>query len=269
MKNARSNLTSKAAELVENHSLLASLLAVLCLAFAVNFFLTGPGSDGGSGFGGTGKFGGESGFGGTGKTPDGGLKLGADDTDDADHKQYDEYSQSPVYSTLDALREELDRTTVESTPIASLAAITPKPEFDVSALRLSPEPIPSPVNGKSGPTRIDSLVADVALPDAEPRMDGILQDEKAVIAADTLVASLDILNSLILAEAEAALQIAEAAPADSASDAAIRQRVSVPVRPERPDRFTVPTRITPVSRVDIPAPPPVRPMRTLSSLLNR
>ena len=109
------NLTTRATALVENHSLLATLLAALCLAFAINLFLTGPGSDGGSGFGGTGKFPGESGFGGTGKTPnDGsGLKLGANDSNDDDG-----------LSPLDSLRDELDLDgaldTAKATQIAGL-----------------------------------------------------------------------------------------------------------------------------------------------------
>lgn len=257
------NFTARAAALVESHSLLATLLAVLCLAFAINFFLTGPGSDGGSGFGGTGKFPGESGFGGTGKTPnDGsGLKLGANDSSD----------QELPLSPLDSLRNELNLDAASTrTRIASLA-ITPRPQFDVSVLRFSPEAPLAPAPGLdiAEQALIDELVAGVILDGQDGQVETILQDERHEIAADTLVASLDILNSLILAESQAALEITETLLADtSATDAMIRTRIAVPVRPERPDRFTVPTRISPVQRVDIPAPPPVRPMRTLSTLLN-
>jgi hypothetical protein len=120
--------------------------------------------------------------------------------------------------------------------------------------------------------RINDLVAgvEINIPTAENAdVNILLQDARDVIISDTLVASLDILNSLILAETEATLQIAEVGTVDSATDATIRNRIAVPVRPERPDRFAVPTRIKPIQRVDVPAPPPVRPMRTLSTILNK
>ncbi|MGY8789826.1 MAG: hypothetical protein ACKVKR_05970, partial [Pseudomonadales bacterium] len=87
MAQSNSGIAVKATTLVENHTFLATVLAALCLLFAVNYYLIGPGSDGGSGLGGTGKYG-ESGLGGTGKTPDSGsgFKLGAADSADEESK---------------------------------------------------------------------------------------------------------------------------------------------------------------------------------------
>lgn len=274
MKDRRPNMTAKAAALVENHSVLATLLAVLCLVFAVNFFLTGPGSDGGSGFGGTGKFGGESGLGGTGKIPDGGsgFKLGASDADQ-DLPESDQEFMPAGHDALKALHAELDIS-------------TPKPEFDVASLRLSPAPAPlldelnelddmaasAAALDISALSHVDTLVTAIRLEDSSAdasALNTLVQTEQTAIAADTLVASLDILDSLMLAEAATAMEVTPIVAANTDDNAeAIRQRIAVPVRPERPDRFTMPNRITPVQRVDIPAPPPVRPMRTLSTLLN-
>jgi hypothetical protein len=299
MKNHRPDFVHKAATLADSHSFLAILLAILCLVFAVNFFLTGPGSDGGSGLGGTGKFNGESGFGGTGKAPDSGsgFKLGATDTDNDSETQYT--NTLPTDNTpLDALHAELEISLenglIEARQIANLM-VTPQPEFDVSALRLSLSALPVIEAVEQG--KINNLVASVNLEtpaletsvgtameavmetvietviETKDSMQEELTTQREVIAADTLITSLEILNTLILAESEAYLQIADSAivsdAMDSAIDASIRHRVVVPVRPERPDRFSRPARITPVQRVDVPAPPPVRPMRTLSTLLNR
>jgi hypothetical protein len=271
MKNRRPDMTSKATAMVENRSVLATLLAMLCLVFAVNYFLTGPGSDGGSGLGGTGKFGGESGLGGTGKMPDGGygFKLGATDAD-KDQPDNDRDVIPAGHANLEALQAELDIT-------------TPKPAFDVASLRLSPAsaPLLDELDGFSRATEIDintlsevdALVASIRFDDAAEETGSLrtlVQSEQVAIAADTLVASLDILDSLMLAEAatEMAVSPMVAANNNDNSDEAIRQRIAMPVRPERPDRFTMPYRVGPVQRVDLPAPPPVRPMRTLSSLLN-
>jgi len=75
MKAPEANISTKAAAWVENHTWMSLLLVVLCLAFAVNLYFWGPGSDGGSGLGGTGLYGGESGLGGTGKSPDSLRKI--------------------------------------------------------------------------------------------------------------------------------------------------------------------------------------------------
>jgi len=270
MKNRNHNISDKAVALVENHSILASLLAVLCLVFAVNFFLTGPGSDGGSGLGGTGKFGGESGFGGTGKTPDSGFKLGSNDSDqDAQNNRASEYL-IPSYSPADALDDELG---LGREKVVAAMVPTPKPEFDVDALRLSPDMPVVPVNEEFPTEKIDVMVANVQLDIPAVAIDSALDDQRNVIVEDTLVASLDILNSLMLAESETALPLESAMVASAASgdndSQSIRQRIAVPVRPERPDRFNMPGRVAPVQRANIPAPPPVRPMRTLSTLLNK
>lgn len=286
MKNRKADITSKAVTLVENHSFLATLLAALCLLFAVNYFLTGPGSDGGSGLGGTGKFGGESGFGGTGKSPGSEFKLGANDGNEQED-QYTDYL-TPEYSPLDDLHDELgiarnDAVASDSSYYINVSKMiepvseTPKPAFDVTALRLSPEQLPAPVINTADQFTISDLVANVelVLPTTDTAgmdtfMTTLLDNQRDGILADSLVASLDILNSLMVAENEASLQLASAdVGSDIVNSAAIRNRVAVPVRPERPDRFTMPTRVAPIQRVDVPAPPPVRPMRTLSSLLNK
>lgn len=279
MSKSRESIAAKTTELVENHSILAGLLAVLCLVFAVNFYMTGPGSDGGSGLGGTGKFGGESGLGGTGKAPDpgSGFKLGATDIDDNQDFARD------LDDHLQAL-ENADSISVDSD--ASLLA------FDVHSLRLSPESVMSPPVTPIPNTEIP-VIANMAidatneLPTLAIEVDqtqllfdkvfeGEIAIDSSVVSAEVytmssqaLVTSLEIMSSLMIAEADTSLQLAAADTAQSESDATIRNRVSLPVRPERPDRFAMPSRITPVQRVNIPAPPPVRPMRTLSSILNR
>ncbi len=260
------HLTARAAALVENHSLLATLLAAVCLTFAINLFLTGPGSDGGSGFGGTGKLPGESGFGGTGKSPnDGsGLKLGANDSD------HDKDTLTPLEILRSQLKLDGAMDASSPTQIASLAA-TPIPDFDISVLRFSPEmPLTTfTILDNTEQVVINELVASVNLDVSENQINAILKSDRGDVAADTLVASLDILNILIVAETEAALQVNETILADSStSDVTIRHRVAVPIRPERPDRFVIPTRIAPIQRVDVIKPPPVRPMRTLSTLLS-
>jgi hypothetical protein len=99
--------------------------------------------------------------------------------------------------------------------------------------------------------------------------------ENDALSSDILVSSMDILSSLMLAEAENSLLLAIAEGADSMQIAdaniksMIRTKLVVPSRPERPDRFSIPARITPVQRAGLPSPPPVRPMRTFSSLLNK
>ena len=281
MSKSRESITARTTELVENHSILAGLLAVLCLVFAVNFYMTGPGSDGGSGLGGTGKFGGESGLGGTGKAPDPGsaFKLGATDIDDSRDFSRD------LEDHLQAL-ENTDSTAVDSE--ASLLA------FDVHSLRLSPEsvltPPLTPVPNAEMPSITDmafdatSQMPEIAIEANQTQrlFDKVFEDEIVEFAIDTsvvsdevysmssqaLVTSLEIMSSLMLAEAETSLQLAVEETAQAESGTTIRNRISVPVRPERPDRFTLPSRISPVQRANIPAPPPVRPMRTLSSMLN-
>lgn len=259
--NKHTAISARTAALVENHSLLFSLLAMLCLLFAVNFFLTGPGSDGGSGLGGTGKAGGESGFGGTGKTPDSGpgFKFGASDNDESDEKDL-------IDGPAD-LHEEIIQSLLDNQ-----LAQNETPEFDVTSLRLTPEPIPGSLTDPADDladanNRVAALVQDTQIADRDT-VDLALAGETDSIASDTLVSSLDILDSLMLAEAEARIRL----PAEDvavASDSTSRTRVVIPVRPERPDRLSIPSRITPVQRVDIPAPPPVRPMRTLSAILNK
>lgn len=276
MRKSRESIAAKTTELVENHSILAGLLAVLCLVFAVNFYMTGPGSDGGSGLGGTGKFGGESGFGGTGKAPDPGsaFNLGASDIDD---------NQDFTREREDHLQALENDDSISADSEASLLA------FAVHSLRLSPEsvltPPVTPVRNAEIPSITDlAFDATNELPELdieanqtqllfekvfEGEIDtGMVSKEVFTMSSQALITSLEIMSSLMVAETETSLQLAAEDTAQAGSDATIRNRVSVPVRPERPDRFTVPSRISPVQRVNIPAPPPVRPMRTLSSILN-
>jgi len=279
MIQSKPGIAIKTATLVENHSFLAGLLAVLCLLFAINFYLTGPGSDGGSGLGGTGKFGGtgESGLGGTGMSPDPGsaFKLGAIDSDDQQYSDdlesvFDAIDTSLNEKAIDKAREETDSLQV---------AITDSPIFAVDSLQLSPETLPvlsfenirdrQQATLALTPVPAMEVVTSVANTDLE-----IGNTEIREHASQSLISSFEILNSLMLAEAETSLHVAANTNletinnASNALDSAIRTRITVPVRPERPDRFTIPARITPVQRVNVPAPPPVRPMRTLSTLLN-
>lgn len=272
MKNPKHGIAVKTTALVEQNAYLAGLLAVLCLLFVVNFFLAGPGSDGGSGLGGTGKFGGgaggESGLGGTGKAPDPGsaFKLGAADTDHEPRTEKDSLFLGSDFNTTNS---------------AELLAAQP-PEFDVDSLRLSlgdpasadaaasslpGEPVLAPEKIAAANREVAELVATVNLPDTAATSQAY-SAQVAEITADTLVDSLEILNSLMLAEAETSLDISARENLDAAQSMT-RQRLAIPIRPERPDRFTVPARITPVQRVNIPSAPPVRPMRTLSTLLNK
>jgi hypothetical protein len=273
MVHSNSGIAVKATALVENHSFLATVLAVLCLLFAVNFYLTGPGSDGGSGLGGTGKYG-ESGLGGTGKTPDNGsgFKLGAaDNADDADEISRESSRQNGITDNLGSLPFALD-----IQPAKLLAENSPSLEsntFDVNALRLAPQSLPQDFTSEA--REVAAMIAAIKL-DQDPgqlELDTLLAENNN-LSSDVLVSSMDILNSLMLAETENSLRLAAAEGVDSVQiadaniKALIRTRLAVPVRPERPDRFSIPTRITPVQRVGMPSPPPVRPMRTLSSLLN-
>jgi len=272
MSKSRESITAITTELVENHLILAGLLAVLCLVFAVNFYMTGPGSDGGSGLGGTGKFGGESGLGGTGKAPDPGsaFKLGATDIDDSRDFARD------LEDHLQAL-ENTDSTAVDSE--ASLLA------FDVHSLRLSPEsvltPPLTPVPNAEMPSITDmafdatSQMPEIAIEANQTQrlFDKVFEDEIVEFAIDTSVVSDEVYSmssqALVTSlEIMSSLQLAVEETAQAESGTTIRNRISVPVRPERPDRFTLPSRISPVQRANIPAPPPVRPMRTLSSMLN-
>ena len=303
MKRSTTSIASKATTLVENHSLVASLLAVLCLAFAVNYFLVGPGSDGGSGFGGTGKAGGESGFGGTGKGPDigPGFKLGANDQDSAN-------SQDSLIDTLNPGFDEFrDGGNSEHSLAMSLPAlandngsIPQTPEFDISMLKLTPQPdflaeiTPDNHSAESLDTDISSIVETISLVEGEvinevkesTDFDSLVGAEINQLADETLLSSLDILNRLMLVEAQAKLLKSAASNSSTIdgdtqgitdlsnerialADNTIRNRIALPARPERPDRLNVPGRIAPVQRVNIPSPPPVRPMRTLSTILNR
>lgn len=268
--NKHTAISVKTAALVENHSLLFSLLAMLCLLFAVNFFLTGPGSDGGSGLGGTGRTGGESGFGGTGKAPDSGpgFKLSAYDNGDKEKNNEQNLIDGPA-----DLHDEIVQSLLDNQ-----LALTDTTEFDVTMLRLTPEAIPGSLTTDQADdlaianNRVAALVQGTELTDQASAVDLALAGNMVNIASDTLGSSLDILDSLMLAEAEArvGLPVSDATIADDSTfDSTMRTRVVMPVRPERPDRLSMPSRITPVQRVDIPAPPPVRPMRTLSAILNR
>lgn len=264
MKPRKASIAQKTATLIESHSTLAILLAVLCLAFAVNFSFFGPGSDGGSGLGGTGKFGGESGLGGTGKTPDSGpsFKLGADDSEDRDNA----LDRDGVPGT--GYRKHADDTDTFRTGemLASL-----EDRFDVERLRLSlADPVPAPADRTPVVHEPDvaALVNAVDLDVNDNAISQMLAQEKATISNNALVSSLDVLDGLMLAEAETRMTLATG-QAEEHGDVNTRSRVNMPVRPERPDRLSVPTRVTAVPRTAIPTPPPVRPMRTLSSLLNR
>jgi hypothetical protein len=246
MKAPEANISTKAAAWVENHTWMSLLLVVLCLAFAVNLYFWGPGSDGGSGLGGTGLYGGESGLGGTGKSPDSGpsFKLGANDQDTNTDLEKDSQGNVEILADI-------------STP-RPIAPDEPFTGFDVNKLRLNRDSaLPRVANLQA--TSVDALVSVVDL----SSVPAILAELPKDLRENSLVTSQDILESLMLAEADMDLAVAESEKAST------RSRVAIPVRPERPDRLNVPTRIAPVSRASIPAPPPVRPMRTLSSLLNR
>lgn len=287
MTQGKPGIAVKTATLVENHSFLASLLAVLCLLFAINFYLTGPGSDGGSGLGGTGKFGGtgESGLGGTGMSPDPGtaFKLGAIDNED---QEYTDDLES-VFDAIDTSFNKIaSDETLEDSASSQLAGESLI--FAIDSFQLSPESLPvlafENVRENARENARDSqLATEVLNPDSELENVALVTNsdleldttEISKLTSESLISSLDILNSLMLAEAETSLQLAANSSLETINntsqviDTAIRNRIAVPVRPERPDRFTIPARIAPVQRVNVPAPPPVRPMRTFSTLLNR
>ncbi len=297
-------MAAKATTLVENHSFVATLLAMLCLAFAVNYFLVGPGSDGGSGLGGTGKAGGESGFGGTGKGPDTGpgFKLGANDRDSLDNDDsfadtlmpdFDEFQSTSSAENLLAIQ--LPARSQDNSPLPEA------PTFDISMLRLTPMPNPltkavaNDRPDKANNSETSAVIETISLAESKaidamkgtPDLDNLVDNEISQMTNQTLFSSLDILNRLMLVEAQASLDqttgeqsIMNGTTPDSQTsidasenialaDNTIRNRIALPARPERPDRLSVPARIAPVQRVNIPTPPPVRPMRTLSTLLNR
>ena len=272
MTKPKTGIVVKTTELVENHNYLAILLAVLCMAFAVNLFLTGPGSDGGSGLGGTGKFGGESGLGGTGKAPDPGsaFKLGTADGS----QEYDSLSDADDFS------KELEEH-FEAISSDTMLAKDDLPILDVNSLRLTPQQfdtkllkgtaiLPSIRNGTIAVMPDATEAKSIA--EATTNIDlhtGVNEAELVSMSSSALVTSFEIMSSLMTAQAEMAMQIATLESADTAVNSSIRNRVNKPVRPERPDRFNIPARISPVQRADIPTPPPVRPMRTLSGLLNQ
>ena len=267
MAHSNSGIAVKATALVENHSFFATVLAVLCLLFAVNYYLTGPGSDGGSGLGGTGKYG-ESGLGGTGKTPDNGsgFKLGAaDDKSNENNKEGNTDHLSSLPFALDIEPANL---------LTEISTSSERNTFNVNALRLAPQSLSQDLTSEA--REVSAMIAAITL-DQNPEqleLDNLLTINNT-LSSDVLISSMDILNSLMIAEAENSLRLAAAEGVDSVQMAdsnikdMIRTRLAVPVRPERPDRFSIPTRITPVQRVGLPSPPPVRPMRTLSTLLNR
>ncbi|MDG2174864.1 MAG: hypothetical protein P8M72_01820 [Gammaproteobacteria bacterium] len=267
MAQSNSGIAVKATALVENHSFFATVLAVLCLLFAVNYYLTGPGSDGGSGLGGTGKYG-ESGLGGTGKTPDNGsgFKLGA-----ADDRSTENNNDSNT-DYLDSLPFALD---IESVILLTEnSTSSERNPFNVNALRLTPQSLSQDLTSEA--KQVSAMIVAITL-DQNPEQlafDNLLTINNT-LSSDVLISSMDILNSLMIAEAENSLRLAAAEGVDSVQiadaniKAMIRTRLAVPVRPERPDRVSIPIRITPVQRIGLPSPPPVRPMRTLSTLLNR
>ena len=303
MKSSRPNIAHKATTLVENHSSVAFLLAVLCLAFAVNYFLVGPGSDGGSGLGGTGRTGGESGFGGTGKGPDmgSGFKLGANDQDSSNSE--DSLSDILI-PNFDEFRDATNTENSLAMPFPALAkdngSIPETPEFDISMLKLTPLPkvlpkiAPDNRSAESPDTDISSIVETISLAEVKvidevresTDFDNLVGIEINQLANETLLSSLEILNRLMLVEVQANLLQSTASNTSAINsdvqvigdldsenialaDNTIRNRIALPARPERPDRLNVPARIAPVQRVNIPTPPPVRPMRTLSTILNR
>jgi len=263
MTSTKDAIAVKATSFVESHSFMAGVLAVLCLMFAVNYFLVGPGSDGGSGLGGTGKFGGESGFGGTGKGPDtgSGFKLGASDADDQEIVT-DFLEMNHFLNDVNVLSN-----TAEKAQMAEISVA----DFDVSSLHLTPElpPLARYMN-ETDLALFNTSLSQNALSLGNDNLEfaQVFADEKETITSQALFSSQDIINGLMLAESATSLAI-HATEDMLTTDAAIRNRIVIPIRPERPDRFTIPARITPVKRVNIPAPPPVRPMRTLSTILNR
>jgi len=274
MSTGKPTTTTRIAAQMENHSYLLSLLALLCLLFAVNFFV-GPG---GSGLGGTGKSGGESGFGGTGNLPDGGpgFSLGATDIhydkDVNDIQEMDMSGPSPKAGLVNP-EENVDES----------------PYFDIAAIRLSPVPEAMKAT-RPDKSRVDTLIAEISLPELATTSGHAPGLNNQPINQDTslgspdssfLVTDADILNSLLLAEASVSLHSELNAMADSSAilamedsvdddtDKAVRQRLALPARPERPDRINVPGRVNVIQRIDIPAAPPVRPMRTMSTLLSK
>jgi hypothetical protein len=278
MAQSNSDIAAKATTLVENHTFLSTVLAALCLLFAVNYYLTGPGSDGGSGLGGTGKYG-ESGLGGTGKTPDNGsgFKLGAADNN-ADEKNNDNNQQNGITDQF-LVPEHLGSFPLTSEQLlADNLPATEQNTFDVHALRLAPLAF-SKQDLTGDVSEVSAMIAAITLdktPDSPNRneLESLLTENNA-LSSDILVSSMDILSSLMLAETENSLRLAIAEGVDSMQIAdaniksMIRTKLVVPARPERPDRFSIPVRITPVQRVGLPSPPPVRPMRTFSTLLNK
>ena len=277
MAQSNSGIAVKATTLVENHTFLATVLAALCLLFAVNYYLTGPGSDGGSGLGGTGKYG-ESGLGGTGKTPDSGsgFKLGA--ADSADEESKDNSQQNGISDQFLIPEKSGSLLFTSEQLLANNLSATEYNAFDVNALRLAPQTF-SKQDLTSDLSEVSAMIAAITLdqtPGSSNRIElESLLSENDALSSDILVSSMDILSSLMLAEAENSLLLAIAEGADSMQIAdaniksMIRTKLVVPSRPERPDRFSIPARITPVQRVGLPSPPPVRPMRTFSSLLNK
>jgi hypothetical protein len=277
MAQSNSGIAVKATTLVENHTFLATVLAALCLLFAVNYYLIGPGSDGGSGLGGTGKYG-ESGLGGTGKTPDSGsgFKLGA--ADSADEESKDNSQQNGISDQFLIPEKSGSLLFTSEQLLANNLSATGYNAFDVNALRLAPQTF-SKQDRTSDLSEVSAMIAAITLDQTHGSSNRIelesLLSENDALSSDILVSSMDILSSLMLAEAENSLLLAIAEGADSMQIAdaniksMIRTKLVVPSRPERPDRFSIPARITPVQRAGLPSPPPVRPMRTFSSLLNK
>jgi hypothetical protein len=237
------------------------LLLLLLLALgAQKLFFIDPGSDAGSGIGGTGKAGNEfggSGLGGTGKSG-GGLKLGAADDDES-------ADSGPASLEIVPQYEEALAGTAMSVELKALL-----PRVEVSTLRLTPEPLPAlaVLRQQALVSRFDLAEFTVHLSKAETVSRELMQQIKAeldVLPSREQFAPPALQQNPLIAEAVSELDLpgfdTEGVGTTAVTIGQERNRLSLPVRPERPERpGNLSPRIMPVERVNLP-PPPVRPMR--------
>lgn len=232
------------------------LLAALLWAFAGQWLISDPGSDGGSGIGGTGRLGsgvgGESGLGGTGGSYPG---LGLVDPEQ-DEQGDSEQRLEALALRAPAARQLQSPVAVEGLRLASapagLTIAAPRRETlvrdslleSVPRLPVETTPVPTPAGlaAVPGPERF-GIVRDS------------LAEELLNTAESGLQDSLTTGRELLLAQAFETQH--DEMPESSAEGS--RQRLLLPVRPERPDRPAISGRRPSIDR-NVPR-PPVRPMQ--------
>ena len=258
---------------------LLALLVLLCLAFVLNHLFIIPG-DGGSGIGGTGRFGGESGLGGTGGPV---TNLGALGEDRKGNEGKDKDKESP--GADGRVGTELARMG-EAPPTTSNTSDSVDVQVDVAKLRLSPEPValPSPAllrrtaraehpleeslraNSQQTLQQLKQVDTEAWTREQESQIARTLAADLTSAANSVVISSLEVTRQLMLAETSTELELAAENRQDNAfsllrdeADHEERRRLQLPVRPERPDRPSLPRRSAP-NRGSIPT-PPVRPLR--------